>query len=524
MTTKQQAAAADLGRLVSQVMGDKAAVADMKLDPNVAAVVAQGLGKTIADFGSAKIDEDLNVKNMTYAEAAALLTRRANELEAMVPIGETIVCEPMDGAIALSLALQDMFGYVEIDGASLSVEVGPNKVIQVPWGRVKIPGIDGSFYPCTMHPSDDNLPTITLHGEVKKKHREVIAAVAQKTRDILKRGSIYKSKAIHVSFNSKDAQKEGAPPTRRPKFLDTSRVNPKELVFSKNVQEQVETNLLEPIQGTAECRRHGIPLKRTVLLSGEFGVGKSLLLNALSVEAPANDWTYILIDSVDHLEEAIKFARQFEPAVLVAEDIDQVVRGERSTDMNRLLELIDGVTAKGRELIVVFTTNHPELINPAMMRAGRIDAYIEITPPDAEAAQRLIRQYARGKLKAGEDLEQVGEALSGHKPSVIREVVERAKLTAQRRCREAKISTMTFIAEDISVAFRTMQPHLALMAEKVMVEASPLESHLFGMMQQAVNGAMRYDRPQVESKKMPGANGHSGHGEVPALPVPSTTA
>jgi len=462
--------------------------------------LANGVGEVIHLYGKARIEEDLNFKGVEYEEAFSLLRRRATELEAMVDVNEKIYGEPLDAALAFHKAMARTYGWIDLrpmpgffgptPPTMIAVDVGVNETVQVSWGNFKIPGIEGELTPNVSRDESRNL-IFVLTGSVKKKNRQQIADLVKLAREILKAESIYKGKAISVTFAEKEHLQQGAPPTRTPKFLDFRHVKPEELVFAEEVQEQMETSLYELIEASDLCEGNGIPLKHTVLLAGEYGVGKSMALMVLGKLAPKHGWTYIHIDSVEHLADAIPMAQRLGPTVLVAEDIDQVVSGERNVDMNVILELIDGVKAKGQKLIIVFTTNHPEKINPAMMRAGRIDAYIKVLPPDANAAIKLVHQYGRGMIKADESLTAVGEMLSGHKPSVIREVVERAKRSAQRRARLRNNGEEAMVdSNGLRVAFNSLKPHLELMAGKVEVHATPIESLLFQIAKQAVTSVL----------------------------------
>ena len=80
--------------------------------------------------------------------------------------------------------------------------------------------------------------------------------------------------------------------------------------------------------------------------------------------------------------------------------------------------------------MVILTTNAVENINKAMLRPGRLDAVINFERPDAYTAERLIRYYGGELVPQHEDLQAVGVALAGQIPAVIRECVERAKLSA----------------------------------------------------------------------------------------------
>ncbi len=147
-----------------------------------------------------------------------------------------------------------------------------------------------------------------------------------------------------------------------------------------------------------------------------------------------NGLRHFAVDTVRNLQPAIYFAQQYQPAVIFAEDIDRVVEGSaRTDDVDAILNSIDGVDTKGSELIVVLTTNHIERINRAMLRPGRLDAVVSVRPPDAEAAQRLLRLYGRGLIPEDAKLLTVGGMLEGQIPAVIREVVERSKFSAITR-------------------------------------------------------------------------------------------
>jgi transitional endoplasmic reticulum ATPase len=126
----------------------------------------------------------------------------------------------------------------------------------------------------------------------------------------------------------------------------------------------------------------------------------------------------------------MRLASRWQPAVVFCEDIDRFVGPNRDHKIDQVLNTIDGTESKGWEIIVVLTTNFLGHVNPALLRPGRCDAIIVLEPPDAEAAEKLLRQYGRGLIKDAENLTEVSEALSGCIPAVVREVIERAKLTS----------------------------------------------------------------------------------------------
>jgi transitional endoplasmic reticulum ATPase len=172
------------------------------------------------------------------------------------------------------------------------------------------------------------------------------------------------------------------------------------------------------------------------------------------------------LDDLKDLPKAVRFAQAYEPAVIFAEDIDRAVGEDRNAKANDILNTIDGIDSKDRELVVVLTTNNVDKIHPAMLRPGRLDAVVPVRPPDSMAVQKLIRLYGRGLIGAGESLHNAGDILQGQIPAVIREVVERSKLSAIARL-DGKTALLQLTGPDLEVAARGMLSHLELIKPKL---------------------------------------------------------
>lgn len=398
-------------------------------------------------------------EGMTYDEGVTWLQRRRDEEEKVVNVRATIDAYPFDAAHALMLVMKEKYGWTDFRGGVLiDVEVAFGKTAQVPWGEFSIPGVDGAFATAPDFKTSGHVG-FTLQGRVRRKHEAEFTELARLVREKLKTHSIYRGKAVRVAFPT-DIEELNSP-ENRPRFMDTSSVKPEELVFSEDVAKAVQTSIFTPVEKTAQCRQFGIPLKRGILLEGPYGTGKTLTATKASWVCEQNGWTFLYIDSVKNLEQAIALASQYQPAMIFAEDIDRVMEGERTEDMDAILNTIDGIESKGTETIVVLTTNHVEDINQAMLRPGRLDAVISVKPPDGVAVQKLLHLFARGLLKEGEDLAKVGWALAGQIPAVLREVVERAKLAALTRLNAGE--TLYLTAEDLQEAADGMLAHLELL-------------------------------------------------------------
>lgn len=404
-------------------------------------------------------------KPMRYDEAIVVLQRIKQEEETQVAIHAEIDAFPFDGAYAFMKAMKETYGWatpvpeMTMFGpkppVTINLEIDYGVYTPIIWGQFAIPNIEGVLK--TGATWKDGRPIFLIQGQVKKKHQQEVEELAALTRKFVKNESIYKGKGISLKTDNEGNLNLETPP----KFIDLSRVNPDELTFSEDTAQQVQTNVFTPVEYTQSCRDNKIPLKRGILFEGPFGTGKTLTAFVTAQKARANGWTFIMIDRVSGLKAALNFARQYQPCVVFAEDIDRSVEGQdRTVEIDDILNTIDGLESKGSEIMTILTSNNVNSINRAMIRPGRLDAIISIQAPDAVAVQKLLRIYGRDLISAEEDLTTAGEQLEGQIPAVIREVVERSKLYAIGRSKGGKIS---LTATDLVAAAKGMNHHLALL-------------------------------------------------------------
>jgi transitional endoplasmic reticulum ATPase len=432
-----------------------------------------------------------NPHEMTYDEGIQALIRIKEQENMKVAVHEVVDAYPFDGAIAFMKAMKQQYGWAsavptpgfwgDTPPTTVSVPVGHDSTAQVIWGSFEVPGIEGRLE--TGMTGKEGRPVFVIKGEIKKKNQAAIGALAELTRKYAREQSIYRGKAVRITTDE-DGDLQG---NEAPKFLDVTKVNFNELTFSEEVMTQIQTNLFTPIQHTKRCRELGIPLKRGVLLEGKYGTGKTLTAFCAAQLCEQNGWTFILLDKVAGLKDALKFARMYSPAVVFAEDIDRSVTGERSISMDDILNTIDGIESKGSEILTILTSNHVENINKAMLRPGRLDAVISVHAPDAKAVEKLIRIYARNRIATDADLTKAGKALDGQIPAVIREAVERAKLYAISR--NPSDENILLTDDDFAAAANGMKGHLELMAPKAPVVT--LEARFASSFRELVNEGVK---------------------------------
>lgn len=424
------------------------------------------------DVTYAAEDQIILPEGMTYKDAREWLTRKERESEKEVDIRYVIVGYPVDAALAFYKALQQTYGFTSMvptpgfwgptPPTMIGVEISEDETVQIPWGSMQISGIDGRLE--TTIDFKDGQPSLMIAGSVKQKHKQKVDDLVKLSKFLLKNESIYKGRAIKVNFESYPPKDPRFDPLKAPKFMNLNHVNPDELVFSEHVQRQIEVTIWTPIQRTQLCRDHKIPIRRGALLAGQYGTGKTLAAQVTAKIAIQNNWTYIYLENVEELPQAIHFAKMYAPSVVFAEDLNRIVQNERDAAMDKIFNTLDGVDTKHSEVMVIFTTNEIERIQPGMMRPGRVDTIIEVTPPDAMAVQKLVRLYGRGLIADDQDLSVVGEILDGQIPAVIREVVERSKLAAVGHLSMDEKLLVT--AKDLEDAARGIMGHIKYITGK----------------------------------------------------------
>jgi transitional endoplasmic reticulum ATPase len=406
-------------------------------------------------------------KKMDLGTAITWLEKIKADEETRVRVWETIDVYPWDGNRALMLAIAKTYGFAQQTATPgffgdtpptmVTIKVDVDRSESIAFGRMQLPQISG-YIETSQTTNTHGQLIFALGGQVLKKDVPRIAELVQLTRDLLKTESIYQGKAIKFAWDDNEEQ------AKVPDFIDLSRVRPDELIFSPDVDDQVTTTIFTPLRRRDWCKELCIPFKRGVCLMGMYGTGKTQAIYVAAKYAIEQGITTVLVEDATHLVDAMAFARQYSPALVVCEDIDRVTESRDST-CNEIMDALDGVEAKGTDVMVLFTTNNADSIHPAMRRPGRIDTFIKVTAPDAIAVQRLLRLYGRKQIPGDEDLGEVADMLAGQIPAVIREVVERAKLAAVARAEQPR-DARTLTSHDLKVSAARMLMQIELFAPK----------------------------------------------------------
>ena len=366
--------------------------------------------------------------------AINILSRKRDEEEEETYVSATIPAFPYDGAHALKLAMEELFGYVVskrcLCGRNHNVQIevvtdAAGTMVTVPWGQFEVPNIEGHLE--TGYTWEGKRLVFQIQGNIKGKSKPKFDTLVKLTQRYAIERSIYRNKAFSVRFRDEDGCTKPIPEI---KFLDVARAQ--EPIYTASLEEQLRNDVLAYITHSDLVRPlNGGVLKRGVLFAGPYGTGKTLAATWIARQAVEHDWTYIYVTDPNDFYEAHMLARAYQPAVVFVEDVDKIAGVERTQEVDRLLNCLDGADTKKLDVMVVFTTNYGERITQAMYRPGRIDFLFRATPPDADAARRLVWSYADGRIDGTiADLQEAGNRLAGKIPATIKEAVARAQVRA----------------------------------------------------------------------------------------------
>ncbi|MEU5937705.1 AAA family ATPase [Micromonospora sp. NPDC047548] len=238
------------------------------------------------------------------------------------------------------------------------------------------------------------------------------------------------------------------------------------------VKQTLTESVLWPLTYPDTFARLGVQPPRGVLLYGPPGCGKTYLVTALAGSGRANVLSVkgaeLLSKWVGESERAVRElfrrAREAAPTLVFLDEVDALapVRGQASdggtTDrvVAALLTELDGVEAL-RNVVVVGATNRPDLIDPALLRPGRLERLVYVPPPDGPARAEILRAAARTvPLAPDVDLAALGGELDGFSAADCAALVREAALAAMRE----SLTASTVTAAHVATARRRVRPSL----------------------------------------------------------------
>lgn len=284
--------------------------------------------------------------------------------------------------------------------------------------------------------------------------RRILPDINFKDSAIISQEVLDKLQISEIDFN--EALKTVTPSALREVLIEIPNVKWEDIGGLQTIKQELKEAVEWPLKHGATFRRLGVRPPRGILLYGPPGCGKTLLAKAVSNEAESN---FILVkgpeliskwvgDSEKGIREIFKKARQSAPTIIFFDEIDAIAPrrgmgmsgGTNVTErvVNQLLTEMDGLEDM-TDVVVIAATNRPDIIDPGLLRPGRFDRIVLVSPPDKGARKEIFKVHlAKMPLCKDVDIDIIVEKTENYVGADIEAVCREAAILAMREDIKAK--------------------------------------------------------------------------------------
>ena len=244
-----------------------------------------------------------------------------------------------------------------------------------------------------------------------------------------------------------------------------------------DVKADLKESIMVPLKKPEVAAEYGITPPRGILLFGPPGCGKTLLMSALAGELNVEMFTVKCSDvmskwygeSEGRIEALFRTAKERRPAIIFFDDIDAIAKsrdlyaGDDVTPrlLGMILSEIDGLD-KSPGLIMVGTTNKPELLDSALLRPGRFDKIIYVPPPSRPERVEILRVHLASRPASDSlDVEGIAERTDRFSGADLANLVKEAAVVAMRRSLSTH-RTEPITGKEFAEVLSKMKPSITL--------------------------------------------------------------
>lgn len=418
---------------------------------------------------------------MTKKEAAKDLMNQWENEEQEQAFSTTLEgWEWKDGLRAFRNVMEEKFGWIKGKHTWYSTPTEIDIVVDIKNGQQLT---EKAFYGQVNFPAWENCQggvNVSKKGEVsieitaKRKFSAQITQFFKEIRQYLANNSIYKGKSVVVTKN----------PVNDGINLELNELKRNPRIFLNEKEHTVVDNfIMSQLEDTG---------KRTFLFTGSYGNGKTEQALSLGIEATNRGISFFYVKDAAMFDKVLTFARNYEPAMIFLEDVDEIASGaDRDARMNHILNTLDGVQTKGRNITTIFTTNHENRINAALRRPGRIDLIVRFENPNKDTVEKIFRSYF-DDLQGGDtlDYDHIKEHAPDVQGAVIAEIAKRAVKLAQKK---GHVTTDMIVASIASMDYQ-----IKFMNDEL--ETADKVKDSFNTVREYLNGGAEFGAPAASTK------------------------
>jgi transitional endoplasmic reticulum ATPase len=270
-----------------------------------------------------------------------------------------------------------------------------------------------------------------------------------------------------------EALKEVMPSGIREVFVEIPNVTWDQIGGLEDLKQKLIESVDWPLSHPKIFERMGISPPRGILLYGPPGCGKTLLARAVATETKAN---FISIkgpellskyvgESEKAIREVFRKAKMAAPCIIFFDEFDSIApsRGRHTTDsgvsekvLSQFLTELDGLEVK-KDIIVIAATNRPDILDPALIRPGRIDRILLVPAPDEDGRLQILNLFTKDMpLAANIDLDNLNKMLDGFTGADVETLCREAGMIALRENLRARKIT----EEHFKMALESVYPSI----------------------------------------------------------------
>ncbi len=277
-------------------------------------------------------------------------------------------------------------------------------------------------------------------------------------------------KLIVKKEDFENALKVVEPSAMREVLVEVPKVKWEDIGGLEEVKQQLKEMIEWPLKHPESFERLGITPPKGILLYGPPGCGKTLLAKAVANESGAN---FISVkgpellskwfgESEKKIRELFKRAKQVSPCIIFFDEIDALAprRGlgmHEATEriVSQLLTEMSGIEEM-KNVVIIAATNRPDLIDPALLRPGRIDRFVLVPAPDEKGRLEILKVHTKNMPLKNVDLKELAKRTEGFSGADLEALCREAAMNALRENMKAKEVTKKHFEE----AFKKITPSI----------------------------------------------------------------